>query len=216
MIAVLTPSLTGEFIEGWYKALSASIGDTEYTIYTCTGKPILEARNKTTTAAYQNKEVSHFLFLDDDILPSPLGIQKLLEADKPIIGGVCCYKTTPYKAVFANLNTKNEMYDFDPKPKYPSTPFEVDATGFGCLLVKREVLEAIGYKDWFRWDWIRNKSNGRAYRFAGGEDVWWCEKAKLHGYKVFIDPKCRCLHVSRTSGKIYPKSLEAKFWKRFD
>jgi len=49
---------------------------------------VSRARNNLIAKAMNNKEITHFMFIDNDITWDPINIIKLLIADKPIIGGI--------------------------------------------------------------------------------------------------------------------------------
>jgi hypothetical protein len=66
---------------------------------------------------------------------------------------------------------------------------ECDGLGAGCLMMKREVLQAIEapFADKIRADGTREV----------GHDYYFCEKAKALGYKVWADWEVLCDHVKQ-------------------
>jgi GT2 family glycosyltransferase len=61
----------------------------------------------------------------------------------------------------------------------------VDATGAGCLLIHRDVMEAIG-QDWF------------TCKDGYGEDFSFCHRAKQHGYNIYLNTEARLTHCKET------------------
>ncbi len=66
--------------------------------------------------------------------------------------------------------------------------FQADAVGMACVLMKREVLEAV---------WA--KTNGRPFQYADGrygtEDMYFFECAKDLGYQVTVDTTIKVGHL---------------------
>jgi hypothetical protein len=58
---------------------------------------------------------------------------------------------------------------------------EVEAMGFGCICVHREVFEAMP-PPWFHIPW-----NEQTMKYDCGEDVYFCRKAKENGFQVMLD-----------------------------
>jgi glycosyltransferase involved in cell wall biosynthesis len=71
-------------------------------------------------------------------------------------------------------------------PPTPDSLVKADALGTGCMLIKREVLESVGYP-WFKCH------DGS----AGGEDFFFCEQAKALGFEVWGDFSVQCNHEYR-------------------
>jgi hypothetical protein len=65
---------------------------------------------------------------------------------------------------------------------------ECDAVGFGCVLIRREVFEAIQYP-YFEAD----------PETGGAEDFDFCEKARAAGYKIWADFSIQANHEAKGS-----------------
>lgn len=68
---------------------------------------------------------------------------------------------------------------------------DVEAVGFGCCLVRRDVFEKVG-NPWFSYH-----SNIEFHKVLS-EDVDFCMKAKQHGYQVVVDTGLKLGHISKT------------------
>ncbi|MBU1767873.1 MAG: glycosyltransferase [Candidatus Omnitrophica bacterium] len=118
------------------------------------GFPVEMARNQLTLQALQivdsegKPEVTHLLWIDDDMVYPPDALEKLLAHDLPFVGGLCHDRRHPFKPVLARTldgatwgvdgDSYGWLYDYPKKQLVP-----VDATGGAFLLVRREVFEKI-------------------------------------------------------------------------
>lgn len=73
---------------------------------------------------------------------------------------------------------------------------EIDGCGFGCVLVKSDVIRKIGYPQ-FVYTSALNHAN------TISEDVYFCRRAQEVGAKIFVDTSIICRHVGKT--EFYPK-----------
>lgn len=136
--------------------------------------------------------VTHVLWIDDDMEMPADALERLLKHDLPIIGGLCHARRPPYHPILAKKHDPvwgyNEgSYGF--VYEYPKNALvEVDATGAGFLLVKREVFEAIdaefGAEKW--WEPIGSDS----------EDFSFCHRARKCGFAIKVDTSLEIGHVA--------------------
>ena len=68
---------------------------------------------------------------------------------------------------------------------------EIDGCGFGCVLVKSEVIRAIGYPQ-FVYHSALSHTN------TVSEDVDFCRKAQAVGAKIYVDSSIVCNHIGNT------------------
>ena len=140
------------------------------------------ARNAMTSVALAYKEVTHLMFIDDDMTFDRDAVRRLLTHDLPIVGGLCHNRRPPYPPILIHDSPRGFEFQYD----YPEGLVEVDATGAAFLLVKREVFEAIRaeFPDEEPW---RPK--------GVSEDVSFCRRAREAGFKVFVDTTIKIGHV---------------------
>jgi GT2 family glycosyltransferase len=74
-------------------------------------------------------------------------------------------------------------------PKDCTTPFKVDACGFGCVLTHRSMFEKMKYP-YFRNEWYEEDKEV-------SEDFWFCVKAKEAGFDLWCVPELKCGHLGR-------------------
>ena len=96
----------------------------------------------------------------------------------------------PLHSKFARYLKRHKRYDrFAGAAVLPDTKdalVRADALGTGCLLIKREVLEAISAP------WFKCHENS-----AGGEDFYFCQKALDAGFEVWADFSVQAQHEYR-------------------
>lgn len=124
------------------------------------------------------------LWIDSDTVWSPLDIQNLMKADRDIVSA--CVPVNLQGDVGAmrigSEGYAERMHWNDLALEYE--PIEVDGVGFGLLLVKEGVFEAIE-RPWFSHEMMPIKGG---HTVMAGEDYSWCSKAKQAGYKIYLHP----------------------------
>lgn len=125
----------------------------------------------------------YVLFLDSDMAFPAWVARRLLSLNLDIVGANCARHGTIGK----ETPTAKRRWDFDKgideclDTSSGNHPVEVDAVGFGCLLIKTEVFKKLR-EPWFLFQWHEAK---QAYI---GEDYYFCKKAKRAGYTIHVDP----------------------------
>ena len=150
-------------------------------IYTVAGTLIFDQRNKLAQAALDEK-CDYVLWVDADMRFPKNTIERLIAADKDIIGVNATTRTVPVGPTAKRLQIdyekkENHWYSIVSKGK---TGLErVTAIGCGVMLVKRKVFEQTP-KPWFYF-----------YEIPGGktlgEDVHFCIAAHDAGFETWVD-----------------------------
>ncbi len=126
------------------------------------------------------------LFIDSDMILPPNTLEELLSHDKDVISALYLRKAPPYYPVCMKSIGEEKYEIITQLPE--SSEFEVDATGLGCFLVKREVIEKVAKtKPVFT---MENKPDLR----VKSEDTIFCEKIKKAGYKIWVSRKATAGH----------------------
>jgi predicted peroxiredoxin len=146
-------------------------------------KPLDAARNF--LAEKLPDDADYLLFLDSDTLPPSDAIEKLLAHDKPIVGGLYFMRMPPFWPLMMKRDAATGLYAAI-KDWPENSLVEVDSTGLGCLLIKREVFEKIE-KPWFKFEPPLS------------EDFYFCRRARDAGYKIFVDTSVKCEHLGTFS-----------------
>ncbi len=126
-------------------------------------------------------DFTHLFFVDSDMAFDPRVLERLLERNKDIIGGVYYHRHFPKEPVVGML--------VDGKVKtvqeVPKEPFRCAAIGTGCLLIRTEVFKKMP-EPWFFYDPPPNNL---------GEDTWFCVKAQEAGFEIWADPTVQVSHI---------------------
>lgn len=174
------------------------------------GHDIAQNRNQMVEVALAT-DCEWFLWLDSDQITPKGIIWRLLSWGEKIVAA-CVFKKEPqsgFMPVFlkrSKLPTLDSEYDvaFGDVLRYlykhmdvPSAEesgillpptgalLELDAVGFGCVLTHRSIFEELS-PPWFAWKDF-------------SEDLYFCRRAKKHGYKIFGDMGAIVGHVTKAT-----------------
>lgn len=146
------------------------------------GSLIYDSRNRLAKQALK-MGADYTMWFDSDMIFEPDTMRKLLADDKDIVSGMYFRRAHPYSLVaFDELDIENKKFK---DAEIPAEMTKVGGVGFGCVLMKTEVLFNVAAKFgcWF------DPVNGF------GEDLSFCWRARECGYEVYLDPKVSCGHV---------------------
>lgn len=142
-----------------------------------------ENRNWIATKAV-NSGADYLFFVDDDMILPKDTLERLLEANKDIIGGVYLTK----------YEVQAPVYELLPDTEAKDDIFEVAAIGTGAMLIKCDVFKKIpqnykGTKGWFNYIWNDNGS------VAMSHDWLFCKNARELGFKIWAEPRLDIKHI---------------------
>lgn len=133
----------------------------------------------------------YFFSLEQDVIPPPDGLKRLLSYNEKIISGIY---TKNYSIVDEQdrevgrqelplvwVFDHNKIRQLTMRELNPARLIQAVLTGVGCILIHRSVLEKIE----FRWD--------PAHK--GFDDTFFCKDAQKHGFKIFADTGLLCEHL---------------------
>ncbi len=130
----------------------------------------------------QKYNCTHLLFIDYDMLFEPDVAEKLLARDKDIIGVNSMVRGLPLASTVKIHNEKGEKaYEVS------GECFECQAVGTGIMLIKMSVFDKLP-KPWFFYE-----QDGDDMKT--GSDMWFCNKAKEAGFKVWCDSSVKVGHI---------------------
>ena len=140
------------------------------------GHQVSDARNLITQECFKYEDITHILWIDDDMIFAPEDAQRLLDLHLPIVGGLCHNRRHPFMPILVKNTIRGLSFMYE----YPEGLVEVDSTGAAFLLVEKHVFAAI-HEKYKEGPWT---SLG-----LGGEDVSFCARARDVGFKVFVDTR---------------------------
>lgn len=147
-----------------------------------TGSLIYDARNKLAQKAVE-MGADYTMWFDSDMIFEPDTMARLLAQDKDIVSGLYFRRSPPYTPVaFKELDIEARKWE---DQNLPTELTKVGGIGFGCVLIKCDVLFEVAAKfgTWFE------PINGF------GEDLAFCWRARECGYDIYLDPSVKCGHV---------------------
>ena len=157
---------------------------------------IYDARNQIMRYVLEHKEYDYILWLDSDMTFDSDLLRRLMEdmEGRLAVTGLCFGRRPPFKpCVYNHLEVQQDGKVVLPVAKnwmdYPRDQiFEVEACGFACVLMKREVLEAMAIY-------------GVPFYPVGGmgEDLTFCWRARKLDLKFHCDSRLKIGHIMRMS-----------------
>lgn len=203
-IMIATPTM-GEVPIQYAQAIVAMVlktkqkyPDCEMSMATVVRKMHHRARTELAETFLQVPEFTHMLFVDDDNIPKPDDLNKLIELDLPIVSGLYFRRTPPYEPIIM-LSRANGVGTERRPDLYRSgskEPFKAHSTGLGFCLIKREVIEGAKKLGMPLFD----------VRGGVGEDIWFCLQVHGAGYDIWIAPDVEVAHLGEKEvvvGKTY-------------
>lgn len=206
VLAICTPHRESAFPAYWVDDLWALRRPGVANFFRLGHRPVAFARNELVKRVLDGP-FTHLLWLDADMHFPPETFERLLAHDEAIVSGLYFSRNqTPIPHAYNWVRRDEDQVDwYRPLAKefsewmhaHPEEEqstncatfecgplYRVDAIGFGCVLIRREVFEKIP-APWFSAD-----PNGS----GGGEDFDFCRKAAQAGYSVWVDFGLQCDH----------------------
>ena len=141
----------------------------------------------------KHKKYEHIFFLDDDSPPfDEFTIEYLRAQNKNVIAGVTpIVRVKPDKIdchwSAAIKNSKGQVENIAPD-ELPKKQFEAWRVGGTCLLVHRRVLEKL------KPPYQKTTFNESCTDVKLSEDVYFIDKIREAGFKIWVDPRVQCHH----------------------
>lgn len=135
-------------------------------------------------------DCDYMLFIDSDIVFTPLDIERLMESNEPIAAGIYFLKSEEVKPCLQTLPGH--------QPFAVGGMLEVARTGTGFLRIHRSVFEKLKeiakpYTNHGRpeWDFFCSGVVGNEWL---SEDWYFCDMARAAGFKVMVDTRIQLGH----------------------
>ena len=158
-------------------------------------KPITNNRN-TIVQKFLATDCDYLMMVDADIVP-PLNVLNLADFDKDIITPLMFVKQKGMLIPLFLKRNKDGLYDAGDYLNLVGLQ-EVSATGTGCIIIKRKVLETLKhpFQNIYDEDGIKTKGNDFAF----------CEEAAKHGFKTWV-------HLDFVAGHHTTSDLKDEFYQ---
>lgn len=192
-VLIYIPSATAKHdskaVEGLYYLLSdcwsRKVDGYEFFLKIGMQMILIDARNEACNWALE-QDMDYILWLDDDMIipPDVWLFTQLIEHDKDIIAPLFFTRKGIHLPLIFKERKIGDYYDtYYNIINYKKKLQVVDAVGFGCILIKTEVLK---------------KMQKPYFEYAGslGEDIYFCIKAREAGYKIWCDTNIVLGHLA--------------------
>jgi len=133
---------------------------------------------------------THGIQLDVDQVYHPKTITQLLSHNLPIVGALVHRRYMPFDSLILRkvpIDANTDGYESVDEWE-PDSLVECDATGGGCMMFNMDVFRKLPYP-WFQ---SIKQPSGQII----GEDIYFCQKAKAAGYKIFVDTSVPAGHLA--------------------
>jgi len=137
----------------------------------------------------------YLLAVDHDVTFAPDTLRKLLDHNVDLVSGVYRQRLEPQAIEIYDLNQQRMTID----QIYGKDLVRIGACGFGCVLVKKEVIVGVGYP---QFEYHPALDHGKTV----SEDTDFCRKATNNGFELWCDPSILCGHIGSTT--MYVKTPE--------
>ena len=138
-----------------------------------------------------------YLFaVDHDVTFAPDTLKKMLAANADIISGIYRQRLEPQIIEIYDKNLRGVPYE----SLANGGLIEIGGCGFGCVLVKKEVLASVGYPQF-----VYHQALDHANTFS--EDLDFCKKATAKGYRIWVDTSIVCGHIGERVFQVEMKQM---------
>ena len=157
------------------------------------GSLVYDSRNKLAVMALE-MEADYILWLDSDMVFKPDTLERMIKVldENPeidVLSGLYFRRGAPFTPVlFSKLEIGEDgLLVFEDQTEIPDERFEIAGCGFGCVLMRTDLLIDIAAKEG-GGVWFTPLANA-------GEDCAFCIRARREGYKIVCDPSIALGHM---------------------
>lgn len=186
------------FVSSLIQLLQKEYGRVTSVLSILSGPKVDDARNELMKAWLEGSDTDYLLMLDTDMIVPIETLERLLAAEKDVIGGLCfsggyhgAVKPTIFR-VEETLEGQPILHTIWDYP--PDEVIEVAGTGAACMLISRRCAQAV-------WD-ARGKDHPMPWFAHGmhngvriGEDIAFCLTAIKCGFGIFVDTGLEVGHI---------------------
>jgi len=134
------------------------------------------------------------LWFDADMVFTDDIYENLKFSGKAFVSGIAHGRRPPHMScLFKEVHPSIERFN---ACEYPNDTFKVGGCGFGCVLIKTEILKKV--KDTHGTCFFPTRELG--------EDLAFCKRALEAGYEIWAEPTARLGHIGHIA--IYPEYIE--------
>ena len=130
-------------------------------------------------------DFTHVLWVDSDMVVPIDALERMLAAERPVVGGL-------YHTKRGDLHPA--LFALDPLRMFEGELaglMRVDGFGLGCALARTDVYRKMAA--------VHGDERWHVLGLEAGEDVWFFQRCKAMGVEAWLDATLQCGHVARPS-----------------
>lgn len=188
--------MIGALIQFSRQATEHGIG---FEIGTISGCSVVSRARNLLVSDFLASDCDSLLFIDADMSINPDDIFRLLawNQTKGIVGGVGCARKLP--ATYYSKLHKDEDGNIEMDMM---GLVRAESIGTGFMMIQRQLIEELvrSHPEWEYYDATADRKLHSVFDFKStpegyiGEDYLFCERARAHGFEVWIDPTIKLGH----------------------
>ena len=198
-VVIATPAMCGQMEPEYLHSVMATrqhlyAHNIPHKLITSECSLISAGRNEMAQENVNRTNADYLMWIDSDMQFPPYGVTRLIGYGLDIVGGVYFRKAADARPLVLRFNEAGLFEEFTEVPR--GELFEVDGIGTGFLLIRRRVIEAFTpevTKEYGTPFGIGKGPTGR----EEGEDLSFCRRAKLLGFKIWADPSIPLGHIGK-------------------
>lgn len=186
-------SVPAQFAHSLATLTSYGIPDTEISIWFNLGSLIFTSRDQIAKKAISDG-ADLVMWFDSDMVFNPdtlIRMLKVIDEGHDMVVGAYYRRIEPFSPTLFSkmeIDFEKQIAEWEEIEEVPDGLFEVEACGFGCVLMRTEIFLSVFSKFGFLFTPIGNC----------GEDIAFCWRARQCGYKIIVDPSIKLGHVGHT------------------
>lgn len=137
------------------------------------------------------KNYDYLFCVDSDIVLPNDCLVKFLNADKDVISGIYIQRKPDEHILELYWKTSTGYRNVEINEILGHGVIPVGACGFGCVLIKGDVLRKMEYPHF-----VYRSAINHAHTFS--EDIYFCQKASELGFTIWADESVKCEHIGST------------------
>lgn len=159
-----------------------------------TAFPVDLARNEVVRSFLDDGDERFLVFMDADMTFPADWVAKLVAHDHPVVTARYHMRKPPYHAIaYVKHRWQDGPHAYAPV-HFGHGLIEIERGGAGALVIRRDVAEAIRFKNgdnWFRYQ----RGPEKPHDMSVSEDFWFYQQAREAGFACYCDWDVECRHL---------------------
>lgn len=156
------------------------------------GYNIAQIRN---LIAHWAERYDYLFSVDSDIVFEKDTLKKLLSHDKDVVSGLYIQRKEEKVLEIYRINKRGGVSNVTYEDLSKESLARISACGFGCVLIKSQVIRRIGYPQFIYREALDHKH-------TVSEDVHFCARAIEEGFDIWADTTILCEHIGNKKYKV--------------